>query len=598
MKKIQSVRTKILIYFMVLFLILSGSLLAIYELSMQNIHNLANESVEKSLEKTNADTYKLFSEALKLANIVSQDGNIQVSLRRDVPSTVEEFYKERLAYNYDLYDMNRFEEDVDGIYVVGANGTVFRSKVRSLKDKDFREEEWYKEAVRSDKAVWLEPHYGPFMVTDEKHNMFSLAVPIHDRLSMKTLGVVLVDVLAEKLEANYQGSTAFNGRTFMLNEDNEVIYADHDDNKLLDAEKVNMKDVVKKADENKGRLTQGIRINGEKYLVSTLTMDINNWKLMEIVPYDEVFAEVQGMGKTMIVMMVLFLILAVLFAVSAANKISRPIRKMQAAMKVVEKGNMDTTVEVEGNDELSDLARSFNRMVGKLDKLMKNEVESEKKLRKAELKALQSQINPHFLYNTLDSINWMARMNRVDKVEQMVNSLTTLFRISLSRGRTFIRVSEELNHVESYFLIQKIRYDKILDYKIEVPDSIMDYITIKMILQPLVENAIYHGIKEKGEKGLITVMAHELEDRIIFCVQDTGLGMTADKLKEIRKMMDKGIDYDPNAYGVINVQKRIQTYFGKEYGLKFESEYGVGTRVYVQIPKRTEGQEIVEDSNR
>lgn len=179
-------------------------------------------------------------------------------------------------------------------------------------------------------------------------------------------------------------------------------------------------------------------------------------------------------------------------------------------------------------------------------------------------------------------------MNRTDKVSEMIDSLTSFLQIGLSRGKNFISLAEEIRHVESYISIQKIRYDRILDYEIHVSWEMMNYRVIKMILQPLVENAIYHGIKEKDEHGTITITASETEDRLILCVADNGLGMKPERLAEIRDMMASGAKYNDRAYGVINVQRRIQAYFGEEYGLDFRSEYTKGTQVYITLPRKEE----------
>ena len=305
----------------------------------------------------------------------------------------------------------------------------------------------------------------------------------------------------------------------------------------------------------------------------------------------QVFAPFERLRMAIIFAILVFGIIAVIFAWKGADNVSEPIKKVRTTMKQVEKGDFNVQLKIASQDEVGELAQSFNHMIEKIKRLMAQEQESQEKLRYAELKALQSQINPHFLYNTLDSINWMVRMGRNDKVEEMIDALSTFFRISLSKGRHFISIREELIHVEKYIMIQKVRYERIMESEICVPEEFFGYDIIKMTLQPLVENALYHGIKEKGEGGVIRITAEGQGDNIVFCVSDTGLGMSKEKLEKLQIMMDQGIDHDPDAYGIINVQKRIHMYFGTEYGLRFESEPGSGTSVYVTIPKRIGGKE-------
>jgi two-component system sensor histidine kinase YesM len=215
--------------------------------------------------------------------------------------------------------------------------------------------------------------------------------------------------------------------------------------------------------------------------------------------------------------------------------------------------------------------------------LLQQIIETEKKKRTTELRLLQAQINPHFLYNTLDSIIWMAEQKQHEEVVTMTSALAKLFRASIAKENELVPLQVEIDHIDNYLLIQKMRYQEQLDYRIEVPDELMHVKTLKILLQPFVENAIYHGIKNKPEIGLIVISAREEGDNLVFEVIDNGLGMTEEKLHNILKHQEREAR---SGVGVLNVNERIQLFFGQEYGVHFESELEIGTRVTIIVPKR------------
>ena len=218
-------------------------------------------------------------------------------------------------------------------------------------------------------------------------------------------------------------------------------------------------------------------------------------------------------------------------------------------------------------------------------------IREQENLKKAELRALQAQINPHFLYNTLDTIIWMAESKKTDQVVKIVTALSSFFRISLSKGMDWITIGEEVERIKSYLTIQKMRYHDILDFKIEVDSNVTENTILKLILQPLVENALYHGIKNKRQGGTISVRARRKgEDEVMLEVEDDGIGFTPQKLAQLRAELndDSGEIKTESGYGIGNVNNRIRLYYGKQYGLSVESEYNTGTRVTLVIPAKME----------
>lgn len=304
--------------------------------------------------------------------------------------------------------------------------------------------------------------------------------------------------------------------------------------------------------------------------LSAMQQDVNNRVAMTI-------------GATAILSVLIFGFM-LWYSWVVSRRITEPV--YQLCRKVEHIGNGDFTVaSIETNNvEMNKLDDGFNDMAIHINNLMEREKENQTALRKAELELLQAQINPHFLYNALDAIIWLAESHQDKEVIQMTSYLSTFFRTSLSKGKDVITLEVEKQQVESYLQIQKIRYSDILSYSIQIDDNLLPYDIPKLTLQPLVENALYHGVKNKRGIGHIKVEGIDQGDEIILMVTDDGAGMTKEQLEELRA----GIYEDKHTgLGLVNVHKRLNLYYGTAYGLSFESEAGQGTTVCVRIPKKT-----------
>jgi two-component system sensor histidine kinase YesM len=258
--------------------------------------------------------------------------------------------------------------------------------------------------------------------------------------------------------------------------------------------------------------------------------------------------------------------------------------------------NLNTNVKVRTNDEIGQLSQSFNQMLSRIRELMNQSVQEQKKLRQTEMRALQEQIKPHFIYNTLEVIIGLLETNKNEDVIKMVEALGAFFRVSLSHGRELISIKEEIEHIRNYLYIQRFRHGDKYDYRIEVEPEISHYKTLKLLLQPLVENAIYHGVRLLDDhEGLITVRGYAREGTICFEVLDNGRGMSAEQVKEINGYLMGGplLDQEKHGFGLRNVNERIVLAFGKEYGLRFESEPNKGTKVFLRLPLITDLRPVV-----
>ncbi len=335
----------------------------------------------------------------------------------------------------------------------------------------------------------------------------------------------------------------------------------------------------------------------EKIRFATSVMEevVQNYALYEVNRTEGQYQVMRESFARWQIISVILIIGAVGFAVLAAWSLSKsiyaPIKKLHDVTTTITKNDLQALMTSDNVDEITELGMSFNIMIGKIKELLDSKIKEQENLKKAELRALQAQINPHFLYNTLDTIIWMAESKKTDQVVQIVAALSSFFRISLSKGMDWITIGEEIERIKSYLTIQKMRYHDILDFKIEVDQDVAENTILKLILQPLVENALYHGIKNKRQGGTIIVRARRKgEDEIILEVEDNGIGFTPQKLAQLRADLedDSGEIKLESGFGIGNVNKRIRLYYGKQYGLFVESEYSTGTCVTLVIPAKME----------
>ena len=300
----------------------------------------------------------------------------------------------------------------------------------------------------------------------------------------------------------------------------------------------------------------------------------------------------QLQNTLMIVVGVLVTLLAatLLFTVVAQRSLSRaihkPIHRLESFAGALAGGDLHARAPETSVEELQELTQSLNTMAGRLQDLIDENRRDQENLKKSELRALQAQINPHFLYNTLDAIVWLAEAGQSKEVIHITRALSDFFRISLSQGKDWIPLSEEIKHLTGYLTIQKIRYRDILDYEIDIPEEIYHVQVLKLLLQPLVENAIYHGVKHRRGRGMISVTGGIDGEFLVLRVRDNGAGMTPERLAEVREGLKKDSGQSAG-YGLFNVNKRIQLYYNQPQGVEIESETRGGTTVSIRVPVRS-----------
>lgn len=338
--------------------------------------------------------------------------------------------------------------------------------------------------------------------------------------------------------------------------------------------------------------------NQSRYLAARKKLVNAPWQIVFMQSEARMFGRLQEIRHVFFIVGVIAMAVAFILLTKIVKSVTQPLSQLSQYMIGIEQKEDMQGFQYPYHNEIGTLAASFNGMLAHIQLLLKEQekyiaqlqdekenVKLEQQLkRRAELKALQAQINPHFLYNTLDSIRWKAEKAGAKDISQMTMSLATLFRIGLSRGQEIITVQQEMEHVHSYLQIQKLRYGDKLNYTIDFDADIMRLYTVKLILQPLVENAIYHGIKEIENDGMISITGRKIQDKIEFQVTDNGPGIPAERLAVLNKDLQRGLCVSGDGYGIFNVNERIRLYFGTQYGLTLESTFGEGVVATVTVP--------------
>ena len=344
-------------------------------------------------------------------------------------------------------------------------------------------------------------------------------------------------------------------------------------------------------------LKDGISVEnygGKKVTLNVRTIGYTGWKLVGVTP--NATLNIYGIKFRFFVVFVadLFLFLLAMINAFISDKISNPIKRLDTSVREIESGNLDVEIVPSGSYEVEHLGKSIKNMLGRIKVLMSDLVDEHNAKRKSEFDTLQSQINPHFLYNTLDIIVWMIENENSDKAVSIVTALAKFFRISLSKGKNIITVKDEIEHVRNYLMIQNMRFKNRFEYSIEADEEVLLYSSLKLMLQPLVENAIYHGMEFMDGDGEIDVKVSKEGESLYFTISDNGLGMS-------KEMVDKLLSKDimpskkGSGIGVKNVNERIKLYFGNEYGLRVESEPDEGTKIIIHLPAAIYGEGKYED---
>lgn len=535
---------------------------------IRTLQDMAVESNTAIIDQVNTNIGNYFSNVLSSSSLI-----------KNILATETEIKSSRV--NDQMNALVNVSSGISGIYVFNSIGeNVYKYPLSSTTDPlRVNAAQWFNDALYSPGSYFFsEPHQQPF-VYESGTMVISLSRPVFFKHEGKTVkGVLLMEIdfnlIQQLLKKTHMGKS---GYLYMVDTEDKLIYHPNAA-EVLEGSFLESINNLK----NHSNTSYFELFNKKTRLITVKSTVYTEWKIVGVSFLEDILSSMKDYVAFLLLAFTFTVVIAVMISIYISTKISDPISKLVTSMKEVEAGNFNITLEIKGEKEVEEMSETFNSMTQKIRNLKDEIVVEQDAKRKSELNALQAQINPHFLYNTLDSIVWMAENDRVKEVITMVTALARLFRISISGGRNMITVREEVEHAKNYLTIQKIRYKNKFEYHFDISEEVLDLKSLKLILQPIIENAIYHGIETMQDKGDIYVRAYAKEGLLYYEVTDNGNGMSPETLRQIFEVRKK--TRESSGVGFKNVNDRIKLCFGDAYGLRVTSEQEEGTTVTIVSP--------------
>ena len=579
----ESLHHRLILYFMLLMMIpisVAGTL--IYRASDVRISDSALALAEEVVGKTGENLEAVLLDMQSAAKQVAEDHTVQILMAKLQDSEKAED-SVILELDARLKQIAGMYAGLDGVYICLDDFTVAKSRYYAVRDEHkalpMTMEQY--EVIRNHEDIqWIVSDEGSLVADNMGNAVLSAARLLPLSSTGQPCGIVVVEVRQSYLKQIFDKKLGESGTIFLMSARSNIALLPAAASDEIVSDAVNQ---IRRTDRKAATISLHDRV------IFYVPLSLSEWTAIGVVMKQSLRGDSQEILTLFVITVLMTLLLTIFVSGSLADYELRPIRRIQTYIKDMENGEFGKPLPSMRSDEIGSLAENTQEMSEKIGELLETVKTEQKRMRTAEFKALQAQINPHFLYNSLDSINWLVRKGNTEKAIEMISALTTFFRIGLSKGRDIITVREELEHVRSYLVIQKIRYENQFEYSFYVDPETENYFVPKLMLQPLVENALYHGIKLCDRKCILMIQVLSHGDRIEIEVLDNGAGMDAETLESVRKAMEHKGENRANSYGVVNVNDRIQILAGQEYGLRLTSEKGVGTSARIVLPKTLKG---------
>ena len=579
----RSIRNSIFIYFTI------TSLVAVL-LIVISIYSRLSSQLYDTVKQENVSLVNRVDSSMEvyLRNIMKLSDTIYYGIIKNT-NLSEDSIGEKLTL---LYNNNK--EQVSNIALISKEGEPISVVPAARFRKNFKaeDEEWFVNALNKTENIHFTlPHVqNMFEKGDNSYNwVISMSRAVEITVGGSTeQAVLLIEMAYQGLEEVLDEVTLGNGGyIYLMDSKGDIIW--HPKFELIASGRVKENNLVAAGYDDGSREEV---FNGTRQTGVTKTVGYTGWKLVGVIKGTGISL---NMLKTRL--FIVFVILLIIFIVILINsyisfRVTNPIRELEKSVKELEEGNLDADIYMGGSYEVQHLGKSVQDMKFRIKGLMQDIVSEHEEKRKSEFDSLQAQINPHFLYNTLDIIVWQIENEKQSEAVHTVTALARFFRLSLGKGKNIVTVRDEIDHVKNYLMIQHMRFKNKFDYEFDIAEDVLELPSLKLMLQPLVENAIYHGMEFMDGDGMIMVKAWRKEDELYLSVADNGLGMTEDKVEMILTGKSTSGNGRGSGIGVKNVNERIKLYFGEAYGLTIDSEPDEGTTVIIHLPAKDEKESL------
>lgn len=569
----EQIRFYYILLFLLVFIICGGLYLVT---ARRLVESSEDKSLDYSLQMVEGNMESLLKNINDDSKIIAYNEVVQNTLQMEMLLD----YESRANLQDAINQIAACCEGISSIYLFDNEGEAYTAgnvyeveEIRSyLKETSMYQSELKKSGSSSkDSFVFSYQTY-----LDENRQIISFIRKIRNLDTMEDMGILAINIPATRiLETFSQISLQNNMEIAVLDQDKNIIAASSEGDWL--------KEMSEKEKLKTGTEAFKVVLNdGKRYRIGKVESESQDWSVVAALPRSETLAAMQAYALFSVICILAGMGMCVFGASQITRRINRPLKNILSSMEQVKEGRLERVEVIETNAEMDELQKHYNQMLDETEQLMTQKVEEQRMRRKYELSLLQAQIKPHFLYNTFDSVCALAMMGDTKAVYTMMQALGQYYRKSLHKGQQIIPVKEEIEIVENYLIIQSFRYDDVFEVEYDVDDSVKECKTVKLILQPLVENAIYHGFRENDLQGTITIRAKDDGDYIKFQVEDDGIGMEKEKLD---KILYRTEDSPEKRFGLFGTIQRIQLYYQQENLVQIDSEVGRGTVITVRIPK-------------
>ncbi len=573
----RSIRNSIFIYFTI------TSLIAVF-LIVISVYSRLSSQLSDTVKQENISLVNRVGSSMEvyLRNIMKLSDTIYYGIIKNVNLSEESINEEMTL----LYNNNK--DQVFNIALISKEGKPISvvPAARFRKSFDVAQEEWFVNALNKTENIhFTRPHVQKLF--EKGNNSYRWVISMSRAVEVTNGGsteqaVLLIDMAYQGIDSVLDEVSLGNGGyTYLMDSTGEIIW--HPKFELIASGRVKENNLIA-ATYSDGSIEEEFDNTARTVVIKTV--GYTGWKLVGVIKGTGI--SLNTIKTRLFIVFVIFLIIFIVVLINSyvSFRVTDPIRELEKSVKKLEEGNLDADIYMGGSYEIQHLGKSVQDMKYRIKGLMQDIVTEHEEKRKSEFDSLQAQINPHFLYNTLDIIVWQIENEKQSEAVHTVTALARFFRLSLGKGKNIVTVKAEIDHVKNYLMIQHMRFKNKFDYEFEIAEDVLELSSLKLMLQPMVENAIYHGMEFMDGDGLIKIKAWREADELYLSVTDNGLGMTEDKVAMVLEGKSNSGNGRGSGIGVKNVNERIKLYFGEDYGLKIDSEPDVGTTIIIHLPAK------------